>query len=72
MWKEKYQSSDNTKYGKGKGKHLTEKEEMSGGKTLTHARKLIQNILTMTDVCLNQKRVSVCEHMVMMASGASF
>jgi hypothetical protein len=34
---------------------------ISGGKAHTNTRKLIQNILKITDVFLNQKRVNVCE-----------
>ena len=59
---------DNTKYGNGKGKLLPKIEEVSGGEAHTNICKLIQNILTITDVFLNQKRVNVCEHMVKIAS----
>ena len=55
-------STENTKYGKGKGKLLLKNEEISGGKAHTNAQKLIRNILMVTDVFLNQKRVNVCEH----------
>ena len=72
MWKGKYRSIDNTKYGKGKGKLLQRNEEFSGGKAHTNTWKLIRNILTVTNVFLNQKRVNVCEHMVKMASIRSF
>ena len=41
-------------------------EEVSGGKA--HTQKLIWNILTITDVFLNQKRIKVCEHMIKMVS----
>jgi hypothetical protein len=58
----------NTKYGKGKGKLLLKIEEISGGKEHTNTWKLIQDILMITDVFLNQKRVNVCEHMVKMVS----
>ena len=56
----------NTKYGKGKGKLLLKIEEISGGKEHTNTWKLIQDILMITDVFLNQKRVNVCEHRVKM------
>ena len=69
MWK---YNGHITKYGKGKGKLLPKIEEISGGKTHTNIRKLIQNILMVTDVFLNQKRVNVCEHMEKMASLDSF
>ena len=36
------------------------KKEISGGKAHTNTRKLVQNILMVTDVFLNQKRVNVC------------
>ena len=43
-------------------------EEISNGKAHTNTRELIQNILTVTDVFLNQKRVHICEHTTKMAS----
>ena len=58
----------NTKYGKGKGKLLPKIEEISRGKAHTNTWKLIQNILTVTDIFLNLKRVIVCEHMTRMPS----
>ena len=39
-------------------------EEVSGQKAYTNTQKLNWNILTITDVFLDQKRVNVCEHMV--------
>ena len=60
-WKGKYWSMDNTKYGKWKGKFLSKIEEISGGKAHT---KIHRNILMITDVFLNKKRVNVCEYMV--------
>ena len=45
------------KMGGKKGKTLNKNEEISGGKAHTNTQKLIQNILTVTDVFLNQKRV---------------
>ena len=56
------------KYGKGKGKLLLKNEEISRGKAHTNTKKLIQNILMVTDVFFNQKRVNVYEHMAKMAS----
>jgi hypothetical protein len=35
QWKVKYRSTDNTKYGKGKGKLLQKIEKISGGKAHT-------------------------------------
>ena len=61
---------DNSKYGNGKGKLLPKSKETSGGKAHTNKRKLIRNILTITDVLLNQMRVNVCEHKVKKASPA--
>ena len=49
--------------GKESEKKLPKIEEISRGKVHTNTQKLIQNILTVTDVFLNQKRVNVCEHM---------
>ena len=57
-WKGKYRSTDNTKYGKGKGKLLPKIEEISGGKVDTNTRKLILNISTIT--CLSQSEESKC------------
>ena len=61
-----------TSYGvtqnKGKGKLLPIIEEISGGKAHTNSWKLIRNILTVTDVFLNQNIVNVCEHTIKMAS----
>ena len=59
---------DFTKYGKGKEKLLPKIEEISRGKAHTNTCKLIQNILMITDVFFNQKRVNVCDHMVKIAS----
>ena len=50
------------KYGKGKEKLLPKIEEITRGKAHTNTLNLNQNILTVTDVFLNQKRVNVCEH----------
>jgi len=50
------------------GKLLPKIEESSKGKAHANARKLNRNILTVTDVFLNQKRVNVCEHTTKMAS----
>ena len=41
---------------------------ISGGKAHVNTRKLNQNISTVTDVFLNQKRVNVCEHTIKMVS----
>ena len=59
--------------GKEREKKLLPKiEEISRGKAHTNALKFIQNILTITDVFLNQKRVNICEHMVKIASREGF
>ena len=57
---------------KGKGKLLPKTEEISIGKAHTNTRKLNRNILTVTAVFLNQKRVNVYEHMTKMVSLESF
>ena len=57
---------------KGKGKLLLKIEEISRGKVYTNTRKLIWNILTVTDIFLNQKTVNVCKHMAKMESLESF
>ena len=44
-----------------KGKLLPKNEEISKGKSHTNTWKFIRNILTITDVFLNQKRVNVCK-----------
>ena len=46
----------------GKKKNLPKIEEISGGKAHTNKWKLIQNISTITDVFLNQKKVNICTH----------
>jgi hypothetical protein len=43
-------------------------EEISRGKVHINTWKLDQNISTVIEVFLNQKRVNVCEHMTKMAS----
>ena len=48
-------------------KLLPKIEEISNGKAHTNSRKLIWNILMVTDVFLNQKKVNVCEHMAKMS-----
>ena len=58
MWKGNYQSTDNTKYGKGKTKLLPKIEETSGEKAHTNTRKLTQNILTVRQ--LSQSKNSKC------------
>ena len=45
-----------------KRKTITEIEEISRRKAHTNTQKLIQNILTVTDVFLNQERVHVYKH----------
>ena len=62
----------NTKYVKGKGKLLPKNEELSRGKSHTKTWKLIRNIVAITDVLLNQKRVDVCKHMVKITSCEDF
>ena len=44
------------------GKLLPKIEEITGGKAHINTRKLNRNILMVTDIFLNQKRVNVCEH----------
>ena len=66
LCKGKYRSTDNTKYGKGKGKLLLKNEEISGGKAHTIKRELIRNISTITDIFPKQNRLNVCEHTVKM------
>ena len=61
MWKGKYRSTNNTKYGKGNGKLLSKIEEITEGKAHINTHKLNLNILKVTDVFLNQKRVNVCD-----------
>ena len=57
---------ENTKNGKRKGKLILKNEEISEGKAHTNIRKL-RDILTITDVFLDQKTVNVFERMVKMA-----
>ena len=47
-------------------------EKISGGKAHSNTRKHIRDILTITNVFLDQKRVNVCEHTVKMAPSESF
>jgi hypothetical protein len=54
------------------GKNLPKSEEIAGRKAHTNTWKLIRNILTITDIFLNQVRVNVCEQMVKMASCENF
>ena len=54
--------------GKEREKLIPKIEEISDGKTHTNTRKLIQNILMVTDAFLKQKSANVCEHMTKMAS----
>ena len=54
-------NKDYAKNVKGKGNLLPKNEEISGGKAHTNTRIIIQNILTITDVFLNQKIVNVCD-----------
>ena len=58
--------------GKGKGKLLPQIEEITRGKAHVNTWKLNRNILTVTDIFLNEKRVNVCEHMTKIASLQSF
>ena len=58
--------------GKGKEKLFLKIEVITRGNTHTNTWEPIQNILTITDVFLNQKRVNVYEHTVKMASHESF
>ena len=51
---------------KNKGKEKI--EEISIGKAHANTLKLNQNISTVTDLFLNQKKVNVCEHTTKMAS----
>ena len=55
--------SVNTESGKEKGKLLPKIEEISREKGQANTQKLNQNILMVTVVFLNQKRMNVCEHM---------
>jgi hypothetical protein len=64
MWKGKYQSTDNTKNWKRKRISYLKNEEISRRKAYTNTRKLNWNILTITDIFPNQKRVNVCEQTV--------
>ena len=64
--------SYNTKQGKWKGKLLPKIEEITVGKAHANTRKLNRNILTVTAVFLNQKRMNVCEHISKMGSLESF
>ena len=57
MWEGKYQSADNTEYGR---------------KAHTNTWKLIRNISKITDVFFNQRRANVCEHTVKIVSHDSF
>ena len=59
---------DNTK----NGKTITKNEEISGGKAHKNTRKYILNILTITNVFLDQKRVNLCEHTVKKAPRECF
>ena len=54
MWKGKYESKDNTKNGKRKGKLLPKNEEISWGRAHTNTRKLVWDISTITDVFHDQ------------------
>ena len=54
---------------KGKERENSPKiEDITGGKAHVNTRKLNLNILTITEVFLNQNRVNVCEHTTKMAS----
>ena len=55
-----------------KGKLLLESKEITVAKAYPNTQKLNQNILTVTAVFLNKKRVNVCEHTTKMASLESF
>ena len=57
---------------KRKGKLLTNIEEISKGKAHANTWKLNQNILTVTDVFLSQKRMNVCEHTTKIESLESY
>ena len=57
----------NAKNRKRKGKLVLKNEEISERKAHTNTWKLNWNILTITDVFLDEKRVNVCENMVKMA-----
>ena len=52
---------------KRKGIVLPKNKETSGLNAYTNTWKLDWNILTITDVFLDQKRVNICEHAVKMA-----
>ena len=58
--------------GKDRGKLLPKIEDITVGKAHTNTGELNQNILTVTAIFLNQKRMNVCEHTTMMASLESF
>ena len=47
-----------------RGNSYRTNEKISRQKAHTNTQKLNLNILVITDVFLNQKRVNVCEHMV--------
>ena len=57
---------------KRKGKLLLKTEEISGRKAHTNTPKLNWNVLTITDVFLNQMRVNLFEHMVKTGPCESF
>jgi hypothetical protein len=59
-WNGKYRSTNNTKNRKRKGK-LLPKNEVSGQKAHTNIWKLNRNILTITDLFLDQQRVNICK-----------
>ena len=59
------------KYGKGKGKLLPKIEEITVRKAHANTRKLNRNILMVTDIFLNQRRINIYEHMTKMASQES-
>ena len=62
----------NTKIGKQRGNSYRKNEEISRWKAYTNTWKFNWNILTITDVFLNQKRVNVCDHMIKMGKRESF
>ena len=51
-----------------KGKLLPKIEKITVGKAHANTQKLNRNILTVTAVFLNQKRMNLCEHTTKMAS----
>jgi hypothetical protein len=57
---------------KRKGKLLTKIEEITVGKAHANTQKLNQNILTVTAIFINQKRMNVCEHTTQMISLVRF